>query len=362
MQIAPVSSTLMKLSAIFPVVLLPLFAVLTGCDKKPETREHSGEVNSAAGTLTPVKDPVGKEIDAFLLKNRQAYNRSQFDVLEEVAADLRRSKATFENGSWKIAQFYGSFECRDDEPESMWELHDKIHRNWIAAKPDSVTAKVAYADFLTSYAWRARGDGYADKVTENGWRVFGERLKAAGSLLGEARALPDKDPCLWLTALTVALGQGASIEDYDLLMEEAHAFEPKFWGYAAARAHSLLPRWYGEPGEWEAFALKASEQADGLGVEVYARIVMRLSGFHKNIFEESQVSWPKTREGLEVLMQKYPQSSDFVNISAHLGGLAVDREFARRMFDQLGNSYSKTVWRTPQKFIKCRDWVMTGVK
>lgn len=38
----------------------------------------------------------------------------------------------------------------DKTLESMWELHDKIHRAWTAAQPQSITARLAYADFLVN--------------------------------------------------------------------------------------------------------------------------------------------------------------------------------------------------------------------
>jgi hypothetical protein len=156
----------------------------------------------------------------------------------------------------------------------MWQLHDRIHQDWIAQFPTSITARVAYADFLREYAWHARGTGFADKVTEEGWRLFGERLESARKTLAEARELTDKDVFWWEVALGVARGQQLPKNAYDQLLEEGKAFEPKFCGYDIARASSLLPRWYGEPGDWEAYAEQAAERPDGLGAEIYARIVM----------------------------------------------------------------------------------------
>ncbi len=75
----------------------------------------------------------------------------------------------------------------------MWQVHDRIHQEWIAQFPASITARVAYADFLREYAWHARGTDLADKVTEEGWRLFGERLESARKMLAEARELTEKE-------------------------------------------------------------------------------------------------------------------------------------------------------------------------
>lgn len=87
----------------------------------------------------------------------------------------------------------------------MWQLHDRIHQEWIAAQPASITARVAYAGFQTEYAWKARGSDYANKVTAEGWRLFEQRLASARDILVKARELPEKDPVWWSMMLKVAL-------------------------------------------------------------------------------------------------------------------------------------------------------------
>ncbi|MHA3771796.1 hypothetical protein ACXR0O_09700 [Verrucomicrobiota bacterium sgz303538] len=315
---------------------------------------------AAAAKLKVANDPIQEEAYAFRVEVRQAYNNRQFDELEKRATALRAAKETFGNGSWKLAQFYAAFGCRDDEPESMWQLHDQIHKDWIAAKPASITARVAYADFLTEYAWRARGTGYANTVTQQGWQLFQQRMNAAHKVLVDARKLQEKDPYWWLVALQVARGEGWPKAQYDALVTEAKSVEPKFWGYHTERAFSLLPRWYGEEGDWETYAEQEAERPDGLGAEMYARIVMNLRGYHENIFRETKASWPKTREGLEQLRKKYPKSLEFVNQTAMLATVAQDRELAKEMFDQLGDNYMPSVWRKPERFAHYRNWANTG--
>lgn len=329
-----------------------------GADEKKEAliaAEQTAEPN-----LKEVKDPVLEEIFAFRMAVRQEYNRRRFAELEERAAELRQAKAVFDNGSWKLFEFYESLACRPDEPEGMWQLHDRIHRDWIAAFPQSVTARVAHADFFVSYAWQARGSGFADKVTPEGWRLFRERTAASQRVLEEARELPDKDPIWWSVTLRVARGQGWNKSDYDRAVEEANAFEPKYWGYDLHRAESLLPRWYGEPGDWEAYAEKAAARPDGLGDEVYARIVIAFRGYYKNIFRETKGSWPKTRAGLEQLRQRYPRSLDIMSQAALLAVLADDRALAKEIFAQLGDRYLAGVWKKPEDFVRSRNWAEEG--
>jgi uncharacterized protein (TIGR02996 family) len=333
-----------------------------GCGKQLGStgKIYDAEVVAEAAKLTAVKDPVQEEIYAFRLKTRLAYNTRRFNDLEAQASEIRSGKQKFGNGSWKISEFYDSLACRSDEPEGMWQLHDRIHKDWIVAKPNSITARVAYADFLTEYAWHARGSGFADTVTAEGSRLMMERLSEARKITDQARELPEKDPVLWRVVLRIALGQGWPKADYDALVDEATAFEPKFWNYDTSRAYSLLPRWHGKEGDWEAYAEEASKRPSGLGPEIYARIVIHLRGYHENIFRETKVSWPKTREGLDQMIKTCPASLDILNNAAMLATMAEDRDFAKACFARMGDVYLPNIWEGPEQMIHCRQWSETG--
>lgn len=345
------------------VFLLSACIHATGCGQQKPGRgaeEIDPAVKAKAATLQPGKDPVPEQIFAFRNETRSAYNNRQFPELEKIAAELRRDKAVFANGSWKIFQFYNSFDLRDDELETMWALYKRIHEEWIAAFPESITARVAFADFMVGHAWQARGLGCADTVTAAAGRLFSERLGAARTILEDARKLPEKDPFWWLAALKVAKGQGWPKPEYDTLMEQAKTFEPKFWACDTERAFSLLPRWYGREGDWEAYAEAAAARPEGLGAEVYARIVISLRGSCDKIFEETKASWPKTREGLIVLLQKYPESIELASQASFPAAMNDDRALAQEMFARIGETYLPGVWRKPDRFIRVRNWTRTG--
>ena len=302
------------------------------------------------------QDKPTEEINAYRQQARQLYNESRFDELEALAAKARTTKARFGNGSWAISEFYGSFDCRDEEPESAWQLHDRIHRHWIEAQPQSITARVAHAGFLVSYAWRARGSDYADAVKEEGWRLFAKRLAEAQTVLTAARKLEAKCPLWWSFQMAVALGEDWDGARYDALFAEAKAFEPEFWNYDLKRAYYLLPRWHGEPGDWEEAAEKELARP-GLGAEAYARVVLQQRRYSEtNVFRETKASWPKTREGLEILRQKYPGSLDILTHCAQLAYLAGDRPTAQKLFTEIGGRYYQPAWKDKARFIRLRTW------
>lgn len=346
------------------ISIFPLWIDSCG-DKKPSETEKPDPPaetvdpvrKAAAKKLKIVKDPTIDEIETASHNCRQAYNNSRFDELEKLFTQARDSKTLFRDGEWKLERLYRSLTCRDEEPENMWELHDKIHESWIAAKPESLTARIAHADFFVAYAWHARGNGYANKVPPKAWKTFEIRLAKAAKILEKAKELNQKDPYYWHVLMTVGKGQGWDKATFDSVVEKSVAEEPKYYPIDEMRATTLLPRWYGEPGDWEAYALKAAERPDGLGAETYARIVLALWGYHDNIFRETKISWPKTKEGLQLLRTRYPDCVKHLHLAARFAAEAGDIAYSKECFDQIGDNVLLGIWSNSGTFLKYREWV-----
>ncbi|MEO5913398.1 MAG: DUF4034 domain-containing protein [Luteolibacter sp.] len=349
-----------------------LIGAVAGCRERESSSGGTGETADgatenidqseleAAKKLKAVVDPVQQEIDAFSATSRKMFDERRFDDLEKLAADLRANKSLFRDGSWKIRQFYVSFERGDDEPDANWKAAGNIHQEWVRARPASITAQVAHANFFVNYAWFVRGSGYAASVSEKENYSFEKRLESAVKILQASRDFPEKDPMWWNVAITTALGQGWSKKAFDQIVEEGVALEPTYHGHDRQRAYSLLPRWYGEPGDWEAYALKAAARKDGLGDELYARIVIDQRHYYDQIFRNSKASWPKTKEGLKQLRAKYPDSLAFINEAALLATMASDQAYAKEMYDLLGDTYLPSVFPKPERFAHYRHWAETG--
>src|SRR5262249_42889906 len=140
-------------------------------------------------------------IRVFSKQLRDAFQNRRFDELDAKAAALRLTKEVFGNGTWKITQFYDAIACRPTDPDALWQSHDRICQEWIATHPESITARMAHADFLISYAWRATTARASEAAVEEGDRIFDERMVLARRVLEKARALKEKDPCWWLNSI-----------------------------------------------------------------------------------------------------------------------------------------------------------------
>jgi hypothetical protein len=288
---------------------------------------------------------------------------ARYDSLEAIAESLRNRNARWPDGGWKLRTFYNhGFDISlRNATEADWQTHIRKLREWNAASPNSITAPVALAYALRNYAWKARGDAVANEVSEEGWRQMRQRLAEARAVLVQARKLPRVCPGWWMTAQGVALGEGWDRRIYEQLFQEAVRTEPSFENYYERKAIYLLPRWHGKVGEWEAFADTVANQLPApLGDQMYARMVWYTHRYlgDENVFEVSQISWDRTRQGLEELVKAYPTSLELRSIFAYLAWKAADQPTARTQFIELGPRIDLGVWEDRPEFMEARKWAL----
>jgi hypothetical protein len=209
---------------------------------------------------------------------------------------------------------------------------------------------------MQNFWWTTHGRTYANKVTNRGWELMRERLAGARQILDKLTSGVERDPFAMLVLMRVAHGEGWPKADFDALMDTAHKAEPKFWGYDVQRALSLLPRWYGEPGDWEKYAEECEARAGSLGPEAYTRVVISMSDYYDNVFKETKASWERTKKGFQQMISEYSESREILHEAALLANKAQDRAFAKELFKKIGTGYSPTVWNDPLRFQATKEW------
>lgn len=282
-----------------------------------------------------------------------------YNGLEKLAAKYRVSKEAYADGVWKLFKVYEGLEPAKNATEQDWVNRQNQIESWIKAKPDSVTAQVAMGWFLVAYAWHARGGGWANTVTEDGWKLFGERLKMAAKVLAEARQLPEKCPVYWSALQRVALGMKLDKVRYDAFFDKAIKEFPDYTYLYRSRAVYLLPRWYGKEGEWQSDLTTSADRIGGEeGDILYARVVWLTHQYGSGIdvFEGKKISWERVDRGMELILKRFPDSLAAKNERAFLAGKAGDREAARKYMAQTKGEVDSNIW-SQELFLKCYKWL-----
>ena len=287
----------------------------------------------------------------------------KYQELDALAARLQRDNVTFANGDWEISFFYeGVSDLPAAYTDAQWEQRMQALRDWWEADTESMTARVAYALGLFNYGWKARGKGYADTVTEDGWRQFRERLAEARRILIAAERLGPDSPVYYSTRLRIAFVDGTPRAQWEELFAQSVAAFPGYTRFYLAMANFLLPRWYGAPGEWEAFAAASADRVGGeAGDMLYAQIIWQMHEIRifGNIFKESAAEWPRVQRGFEALCRRYPESLSALSEYCYLAGFGSDgRSLTRLLLQRLGNRVDLSVWKTMDRYLSDRAWTL----
>jgi hypothetical protein len=151
-----------------------------------------------------------------------------------------------------------------------------------------------------------------------------------------------------------------SKEQYNKTFNEAINEYPDYSYYYCIRAVFLLPRWYGEDGEWEKDLTQAADRIGGeAGDELYAKVVWGVSQYGSlgNIFKENKLLlWERVDRGFAVILKKYPDSLGAKNQRALLAAMAGDKDKARKYFMDTQGRADLTQWSDKGEFMDCVNW------
>jgi len=333
------------------------------------TASPSSDRPSAVAARTGVKpdlnprrdtDPdAAKKYDAAI---RELFDREDFDAIDRLADEYRASKARFAGGFWKLHLMQSALDrpaagLLTGASDSEWQKHLRRVTKWVEQKPNSISARTALAGSYLHYGWEARGGGYADTVSDEGWRLFGERAAKARNVLEDALGHNLKDPELLLTLMLTARAEQWEPDQQMALFERAVAFEPDYYYYYRLEAENLLPKWEGEPGEMARWADAQANRIGGKkGDSIYYEIATYLNCACDSDRNLNGMSWDRIKRGYAAVEQQYGPALDALNQLAYMAVMVNDSASARIIFQRIGDNWSKETWHNKKYFDDCRAW------
>ena len=335
-------------------MILMACLALAGCSRKQST---TIPIQITVVETAETKDQAQIEAEALGL-----LSTTNFAGLDALAAKYRDSKEAYADGSAKLVYVYDGLAVSDEDPEGMWIFRQKQIQGWMNACPESAAARIAMARFLCDYAWKARGGGYANTVTDEGWKLMGERLNQAAQTLRSARDLNGGGPVYWSSLLRVSLGLQVEKADYNSFFNEAVKEYPYYVPYYQVRATYLLPRWYGEEGEWQKDLTRSADQISGEGGDmIYAQTVWTMHHYGEgiNVFEGQGISWDRVDRGFGGILKQFPDSIAAKNERANLAALAGDAAKAREYFQDMNGQVDLCQWSDTNEVTKAINWAFS---
>jgi hypothetical protein len=320
-------------------------------------QESDGAAAPSAHTA-PAADPQ----EPFKEQARTLLRQEQFERLDRLADELIKTRARFAGGDWKSYRFQdalGKPPGGDKASDEEWERHITVLQGYHSARPNSMAAVLALTDAMVGYGWKARGTGFADTVTPDGWRLLRERTAGVDRLLAEIGRRVPRTPDWYCAMIDVGRIEGWDRERVDALFEEAVALEPKYLHVYSAMARYLTPRWQGAEGDWEIFAERSSERLGGReGSVVYGHVAWQISKLYRgaDFYKQNRVSWDRVKQGFIDREALYGFSVRNLNAFCQLAGAAADRETTRVLLAQIGDAWDADVWKERKYFDGYRKW------
>jgi len=288
----------------------------------------------------------------------ELFQQEKFAEIERIANEARSTKARFPGGFWKIHLVYtGLFAPLKGTKvnASVWPEYLARVQRWISQYPNSITARVTLAWFYNFYGWNARGGGFANTVTDEGWRLLAERAAMGRKVLEEAQSLPTKCPEWFLVMMSFARAEDWDEGQKKALFEQAVAFDPDYYYYYRTQAESLLPKWGGEKGDVAAFAGAMADRIGGpKGDFLYYSIATFIVCACDNEDHLNGMSWPRLKRGFDAADELFGKSIYQSNKMAFLAYMANDLEYAIPLFAQIGENWDVETWREHDDFLDAK--------
>ncbi|MDB5357808.1 MAG: hypothetical protein JWN24_4261 [Phycisphaerales bacterium] len=257
--------------------------------------------------------------------------------------------------------------CKEDEPPGMLmkaaellldthknvaadqaKVYDQIYAPLAQAMPDRPEPFLFKGIFYIAYAWDARGSGFANTVTEDGWKLFGERLDTAGQALTKAWELDPKDPRAATKMITVELGQGKGREVMERWFKRAMEADPDNREACKAKLYYLQPKWHGSPQAMLQFGHDCLDSKNW-----YGTIPFTLIDAHDELMAYVQdpdaylrlpVVWQDYQSVYEPYLRARPENNLAGSAYALLACKSGNWEIAKREFDTLGDKMEPRIF------------------
>ena len=166
---------------------------------------------------------------------------------------------------------------------------------WLREQPQSIDALLTAGAMWTQYAWQARGSGYSDTVSNEGARLFFERLQRAHLMLTQVTQRNPEDVVAWTWLLVVGRGMGAGLEEAESYFVKAATIDPHNYEAHHQMMQYKCAKWFGSNEQMWAFAESAVSNAPA-GSPVYSLIPVAHREHLVTLFDSPQATDPEQIE------------------------------------------------------------------
>jgi hypothetical protein len=299
--------------------------------------------------------------EVYMVRISQLLESGAYNQLDSEAQQIRVGKDRLAGGGWKLNTFYAAVSAPSNGSDTEggdWQAHINELKKWVAKDPQSAAARLALANAYMGWGWEARGSGYANAVSQEGWELFKKRVGMAKATLFEAAPLKEKCPGWFYVMQNISRAEAWSKSDEKELFDRAISFEPGFYYFYQNHSQFLLPKWYGAEGETQAFINDVTAgvpEPDGsmLYFELTDSVACQCDPERDTL---KDISWSKVKEGYANLERLYGTVNVKNNRYAYMAYMSRDKAAAEHAFALIGDNPAHGVWHDQDAFDAAKGW------
>jgi hypothetical protein len=232
----------------------------------------------------------------------------------------------------------------EDDETSLNLLIAEQERDFNEADPKNPVRTELDGNFHVTDAWNARGGGYANTVTDQGGKLFDERLAKAAAILEPFYTQYPNELGTCHAMMNVELGQGQGRDRMELWFKRAITIDPNRFEAYQDKEWYLQPRWYGTVDDIKQFGQECvSTQNWGAKIPmVYCIGLSEASDDSGTIYTDPAV-WATVEKVYRTYLGRYPQAIFFrTNFAKHAfdGG---HFDVAKEQLKILGDDWDRAV-------------------
>ena len=296
------------------------------------------------GSIAPTDGPGA--LSAIGWKAQNAYGSGQFAKLDSLIETLSQPDQMTDDGMPRLQGVYdGLWNFLYANKDWQAEL-DRI-AEWRKEYPDSSGADLVEVIVWRAWAWHTRGEGAADTVTPEGWKLFRAKISSADDVLERSKGRASRSPLWYQLRLGIARDAGWDHQRYQALFNEATRKFPWYVPLYLWAANYLSPQWGGSYEAVDALARLTTAIPLGTDYSLYARVYWHLTCdecLEFGLFQDSPATWPRMKAGFEGLMKRYPKSKWNLNGYAYFACLADDASTYSELRARIGRDVIPQAW------------------
>lgn len=289
---------------------------------------------------------------------------NKFEKLEAVFSQAQENKLKNNDGDFEVYKFYEKILLNSSAYEEQFEEYIEIYKKWLAKIPRSYHANAGLGMLYVGYAWNARGVGYSNTISSEGWKKFHERLRLAEKYLTKAYKINPTYLGVQVEMMVVAkVHPDMPDSEVDRWFQLALKADPADCRPYTVRAYYLSRKWGGSREEKFRFARDILESAPEDSMAPLALVKAHWAVYYEEndaeYFKRPEV-WSEMKAVQTELLRRFPNSSERHNWFAKSACLAEDFAVARREFKAIGENWLESAWSNREEFLYYKKLAFAG--